>query len=82
MKDILTWGGLKWQLIIIGKDLCYVKIHYEGKRSKNLLKVKSFYDAEYEVLGFDVDQHEVVRDGKSVSMTMLSQVWIEHKKAI
>ena len=52
---------------------------YEGKRSKNLLKVKSFYDAEYEVLGFDVDQHEVVRDGKSESMTMLSQVWIEHK---
>ena len=52
---------------------------YEGKRTKNLVKVKKFHDAEYEVLGWDVDQHEVVRDGKSVSMTMLSQVWIEHK---
>ena len=52
---------------------------YEGKRTKNLVKVKKFHDAEYEVLGWDIDQHEVVRDGKSVSMTMLSQVWIEHK---
>ena len=54
-------------------------VGYEGKRSKNLLKVKSFYDAEYEVLGWDIDNHEVVRDGKSESMTMLAQVWIEHK---
>ena len=63
-----------WEGFMLRKDT-----EYEGKRSKNLLKVKSFYDAEYEVLGFDVDNHEVVRDGKSVSMTMLSQVWIEHK---
>ena len=63
-----------WEGFMLRKDT-----EYEGKRSKNLLKVKSFFDAEYEVLGFDVDQHEVVRDGKSVSMTMLSQVWIEHK---
>ena len=63
-----------WEGFMIRKD-----VPYEGKRSKNLLKVKSFYDAEYEVLGWDIDTHEVVRDGKSVSMTMLSQVWIEHK---
>ena len=63
-----------WEGFMLRKDT-----EYEGKRSKNLLKVKSFFDAEYEVLGFDVDQHEVVRDGKSVSMTMLSQVWINHK---
>ena len=64
----------KWEGFMVRKD-----VGYEGKRSKNLLKVKSFHDAEYEVLGFDIDNHEVVRDGKSVSMTMLSQVWIEHK---
>jgi DNA ligase 1 len=63
-----------WEGLMLRKD-----VGYEGKRTKNLVKVKSFYDAEYEVLGYDIDQHEVVRDGKSVSMTMLSQVWIEHK---
>ena len=63
-----------WEGFMLRKDT-----FYEGKRSKNLLKVKSFYDAEYEVLGWDIDNHEVVRDGKSESMTMLSQVWMEHK---
>ncbi len=63
-----------WEGFMLRKD-----VGYEGKRSKNLLKVKSFHDAEYEVLGWDIDTHEVVRDGKSESMTMLSQVWIEHK---
>ena len=66
-----------WEGFMLRKDT-----EYEGKRSKNLLKVKKFFDAEYEVLGWDVDTHEVVRDGKSVSMTMLSQVWIEHKNHI
>ena len=75
------WGQMatdnNWEGFMLRKN-----VGYEGKRSKNLLKVKKFFDAEYEVLGFDVDQHEVVRDGKSVSMTMLSQVWIEHKNHI
>ena len=73
-----TWNTIaeanNWEGVMLRKN-----IGYEGKRTKNLLKVKKFHDAEYEVLGWDVDQHEVVRDGKSVSMTMLSQVWIEHK---
>ena len=73
-----TWSKLSadkgWEGFMLRKDC-----GYEGKRSKNLVKVKKFFDAEYEVLGWDVDQHEVVRDGKSKSMTMLSQVWIEHK---
>ena len=54
-------------------------VGYEGKRSKNLVKVKKFFDAEYKVLDYDVDEHEVVRDGKSETVEMLSQVWIEHK---
>jgi DNA ligase 1 len=73
-----TWTQMatdnNWEGIMLRKDVVY-----EGKRSKNLLKVKKFYDAEYEVVGWDNDNHEVVREGKSKSMTMLAQVWIIHK---
>ena len=73
-----TWSKIssdnKWEGFMIRKD-----VGYEGKRSKNLQKVKKFFDAEYKVVDFDIDNHEVVRDGKSVTMNMLAQVWIEHK---
>ena len=73
-----TWSKIssdnKWEGFMIRKD-----VGYEGKRSKNLQKVKKFFDAEYEVLDYDVDNHEVVRGGKSETLKMLSQVWIEHK---
>ena len=52
---------------------------YEGKRNKNLLKVKKFFDAEYKVIDFDIDDHEIVVNGRSETVPMLSQVWIEHK---
>ena len=72
------WGQIAtdkgWEGFMLRKDC-----GYEGKRSKNLVKVKKFHDAEYKVLDFDVDNHEVVRDGKSETIEMLSQVWIEHK---
>ena len=64
----------KWEGFMLRKD-----VGYEGKRSKNLVKVKKFFDAEYEVIDFDIDNHEVVRDGKSETIKMLAQVWIEHK---
>ena len=77
-KHFETWSKLssdnKWEGFMVRKD-----VGYEGKRSKNLQKVKKFYDAEYKVIDFDIDNHEVVRDGKSETLKMLSQVWIEHK---
>jgi len=63
-----------WEGVMLRKD-----VGYEGKRTKNLVKVKKFFDAEYEVVDFDNDDHEVVRDGKSETIKMLAQVWIEHK---
>ena len=63
-----------WEGFMLRKD-----IGYEGKRSKNLLKVKKFHDAEYKVIGYDVGPMAVVRDGKEKQETMLSQVYIEHK---
>ena len=72
------WGQLatdnKWEGFMLRKD-----VPYEGKRTKNLLKVKKFFDAEYEVIDFDIDDHEIVVNGRSETVPMLSQVWIEHK---
>ena len=63
-----------WEGFMLRKD-----VGYEGKRSKNLLKVKSFHDAEYTVVDCDVASMSVVRDGKESQETMLAQVYIEHK---
>ena len=63
-----------WEGFMLRKDA-----GYEGKRSKNLLKVKKFFDAEYKVIDFDIDDHEVVRNGKSITLQLLAQVYIEHK---
>lgn len=54
-------------------------VGYEGKRSKNLLKCKKFFDEEYVVLDVDFDNHRVIREGKEVVIPMLAQVFIEHK---
>ena len=63
-----------WEGFMLRKN-----VGYEGKRTKNLVKVKSFHDAEYKVIDFDIDNHEVVRDGKSETIKMLAQVYIMHK---
>ena len=52
---------------------------YEGKRSKNLLKCKKFFDAEYKVQSVDFDSHRVIREGKEVVVPMLAQAYITHK---
>jgi DNA ligase-1 len=63
-----------WEGFMIRKN-----VGYEGKRSNNLLKVKTFHDAEYEVTGCDFREHRVIREGKEVKMDMLAQVFIKHK---
>ena len=52
---------------------------YEGKRSKNLLKCKKFFDAEYKVHSVDFENHRVIREGKEVVVPMLAQAYITHK---
>ena len=63
-----------WEGFMLRKDT-----EYEGKRSKNLLKVKKFFDAEYTVVDAELGWMSVVRDGKEVQEEMLAQVWIKHK---
>ena len=67
-------GDNNWEGFMLRKDVVY-----EGKRTKNLLKVKKFHDAEYTVVDCDVSSMAVVRDGKEEQETMLAQVYIEHK---
>jgi len=77
-EHLETWvklaGDNNWEGVMLRKNVAY-----EGKRTKNLVKVKQFHDAEYKVIDYDNDDHEVVRDGKSETIKMLAQVWIEHK---
>jgi DNA ligase-1 len=64
----------EWEGVMLRKDS-----PYEGKRSKNLLKCKNFYDNEYKVLEAENGPFRLVVDGKEVEETMLSCVTISHK---
>ena len=63
-----------WEGLMLRRDSTY-----EGKRSKNLLKVKTFFDAEYKVIDVENGPFRLVVDGKEVEETMLSCVTIKHK---
>ena len=52
---------------------------YKGKRSKDLLKVKKFFDDEYEVIDTEMGPFRYVKDGAECEETMLSCVMIQHK---
>lgn len=63
-----------WEGLILRKD-----VGYEGKRTKNMLKVKAFDEAEYKVVGAENDFMRVIKGGHDVSELMLANVIIEHK---
>jgi DNA ligase 1 len=52
---------------------------YKGKRSKDLLKVKKFFDDEYVVVDTEFGPFRYVKDSAECEETMLSAVTIEHK---
>lgn len=52
---------------------------YKGKRSKDLLKVKKFFDDEYTVVDTEMGPFRYVLNGKEHEETMLSCVTIKHK---
>lgn len=55
---------------------------YKGKRSKDLLKVKTMQDAEYEVIDVAFAPFQHIKDGKEVESVVLSAVSIKHKENI
>ena len=66
--------NLGYEGIMIRKD-----VGYEGKRSKNLLKVKKMHDAEYVVVDVENGIHRVIEAGREIEEEMLRAVMVEHK---
>jgi len=52
---------------------------YQSGRSKNMLTIKEFFDAEYEVTGLIMGPQRIIVNGKEVEEEMLSAVTINHK---
>ena len=54
-------------------------VGYEGKRTKNLLKIKKFHDAEYKVISMEPTEFRYIVEGKEITETMLGNIIIQHK---
>jgi DNA ligase-1 len=63
-----------WEGLILRKN-----VPYAGKRSNDMLKVKNFHDAEYEVTGMDTGPFRYIVNGQETTEEMLTAVHIEHK---
>jgi len=78
LEDFQRWRqdaqDAGWEGLMLRLDTTY-----KGKRSKDILKVKTMHDAEYRVMGYDAGPFRYVVDGKEVEEIMLSNVVIEHK---
>jgi DNA ligase-1 len=63
-----------WEGLILRKN-----VGYEGKRSKNMVKCKSFLDAEYTVVRAEFGPFRMIENGKEVTKDVLTNVIIMHK---
>ena len=63
-----------WEGLIARKDS-----KYQGKRSRDILKIKTFFDAEYKVNSVIFGPFRFVKDNIEVEEEMLSALVIEHK---
>ena len=73
-KIVADATDMGYEGVMMRKD-----IGYEGKRSKNLLKVKKMHDAEYVVIDLESDVNRIIDMGKEVEELMLKAVIVEHK---
>ena len=63
-----------WEGLIARKDA-----PYKSGRSKDMLKIKEFFDAEYMVTGLIMGPQRIIIDGREVEEEMLSAVTIDHE---
>jgi len=76
LEELITRATtLGWEGLILRKAYS----PYEGKRSKNLLKVKQFHDAEYKIKDIKIGPIRHILDGREITSNMLSNIIIEHK---
>jgi DNA ligase-1 len=63
-----------WEGLIARRD-----VGYEGDRTKNMLKLKEFFDAEYRVVEAIMGAQRVIVEEREVEEIVLSAVIVEHK---
>jgi DNA ligase-1 len=63
-----------WEGLIARRDT-----QYSPGRSKHMLKIKEFFDAEYTVTSLIMGPQRVIVDGKEIEEDMLSAVIVNHK---
>lgn len=73
--DVWRLQSTNYERLILRRDACY-----EGKRTKNILKCKRFADAEYIVQDADFSQQTIKKDGREITLPMLSHVSLIHKE--
>jgi len=74
VKEAADYG---WEGVMLRADE-----PYKGKRSKELLKVKKFFDDEYKIVDVEMGPFRYVKNGAECEETMLSCVMIKHKDHI
>ncbi len=74
MKQFAKSREKGWEGLMIRKD-----VPYECGRSNNLLKVKGFFDNEYEVVDYEMGNMRFVEEGRQVEKEVLSAIVIKHK---
>lgn len=53
--------------------------NYKGKRSRDLLKIKSFIEDEFEIKGYELGKTYIVENSKEIEVDVLGSVFIEYK---
>lgn len=63
-----------WEGLILRKN-----VGYEGKRGKNMLKCKTFKDAEYVVNSIETGPFRVIENGVETTIELMTNINITHK---
>jgi DNA ligase-1 len=75
LEELLNDANSKgWEGLILRNN-----VGYEGKRSKNMLKCKTFQDSEYVVTGIEYGPFRIIENGIEKTIDTVSNIKIKHK---